>query len=55
MISGFDPYNTILRDGAVDTVSTLSLLDMTYVGAARKKLDTLFKEEKMAINESPDN
>ena len=55
MISGFDPYNTILRDGAVDTVSTLSLLDMTYVGAARKKLDTLFKEEKMAINDSPDN
>ena len=55
MISSFDPYNAIMKDGNADTESTLSLLDMTYVTAAHKKLDTLFASEKMAIGESPDN
>jgi hypothetical protein len=55
MIASFDPYNTILREGEVDTGSTLSLLDMTYVAPARKKLDTLFDEEKKAIGEDSDN
>ena len=55
MISSFDPYNAIMKDGNADTESTLSLLDMTYVTAAHKKLDTLFASEKIAIGESPDN
>ena len=55
MIASFDPYNTILREGEVDTGSTLSLLDMTYVAPARKKLDVLFDEEKKAIGEDSDN
>ena len=55
MISSFDPYNAIMKDGNADTESTLSLLDMTYVIPAHKKLDTLFASEKIAIGEDPDN
>ena len=55
MIASFDPYNTISKDGNADTTSTLSLLDLTYAAPARAKLDTLFEEEKKAIEESPEN
>ena len=55
MIASFDPYNTISKNGDADTQSTLSLLDMTYVAPARKKMDMLFEAEKKAIEESSDN
>ena len=55
MISSFDPYNTIMKDGNPDTGSTLSLLDMTYVVPAHKKLDLLYYCEKDAIKEDTDN
>ena len=55
LISSFDPYNTIMKNGEPDTSSTLSLIDMTYVVPAHEKLDTLFKSEQKAIGESSDN
>lgn len=55
MISSFDPYNAIMKDGKPDTESTLSLLDLTYVAPAREKLDKLFESEKKAIEKDSDN
>jgi hypothetical protein len=55
MVASFDPYNTVSKNGEQDTGSTLSLIDMTYVAPARRKLDLLYAEEKKAIGESPEN
>ena len=55
MISSFDPYNTISKNGTPDTSSTLSLLDMTYVKPAHEKLDKLFAGEQKAIRDGSDN
>ena len=55
MVASFDPYNSVFKNGEQDTSSTLSLIDMTYVAPARKKLDLLYAEEKKAIGESPEN
>ena len=55
MISSFDPYNTVSKNGSQDTKSTLSLLDLTYVAPAREKLDMLFAGEQKAIREGSDN
>jgi hypothetical protein len=55
MVASFDPYNTVSKNGEQDTGSTLSLIDMTYVAPARRKLDLLYAGEKKAIGESPEN
>ena len=55
MVASFDPYNTIAKNGQQDTMSTLSLLDLTYVVPARDKLDTLFENEKKAIRDNTEN
>ena len=55
MISSFDPYNTKLKEGNVDTESTLSLVDLTLVKSAHDKLDALHAREKEAILQDTDN
>lgn len=56
MVSSFDPYNTKLSDeGEIDTKSTLSLVDMTYVGSAHDKVDELAERQIEAIKKDSDN
>ena len=55
MIAGFDPYNSVRKHGEADIMSTLSLVDMTYMATAHQKLDALFESEKRAIAKSPEN
>lgn len=56
MIASFDPYNTQLsQNKEVDTKSTLSLIDMTYVKTASDKLDDFFVRENEAILKDVDS
>ncbi|MBR7088237.1 MAG: hypothetical protein IKI38_02680 [Mogibacterium sp.] len=51
IISSYDQFNTILNDGNPDSAATLSFVDLTLVGQAYDKVESLFSKADKAIKD----